>query len=147
MTINEFLQSMNASGKRSFEGLVGELLSQLTGVHFYAARSGDQGGRDGRAVTVWGGEIAYECKRYSNETTLRDRELLGELAQAQQRRPELDVWILAASREVTDQNREPLRELRQGPRDRRRAAGICTKRYRESRLPRGRLSTNSGEIR
>ncbi len=106
--INEFLQSLNASGKRSFEGLVGELLSQLTGVHFYAARSGDQGGRDGRAVITSGGEIAYECKRYSNETTLRDRELLGELAQAQQRRPELDVWILAASREVTDQNREPL---------------------------------------
>ena len=108
MTINEFLQSLNASGKRSFEGLVGELLSQLTGVDFYAARSGDQGGRDGRTVTISGGEIAYECKRYSNETTLKDRELLGGLAQAQQRRPELDVWILAASREVTDQNREPL---------------------------------------
>ena len=108
MTISEFLQSLNASGERSFEGLVGELLSQLTGIHFYAARSGDQGGRDGRAVTISGGEIAYECKRYSNETNLRDRELLGELAQAQQRRPELDVWILATSRDITDQNLEPL---------------------------------------
>jgi hypothetical protein len=51
------------------------------------------GGRDGRAAGVAGGEIVYECKRYSGETALRDRELLGELAQAHGRLLDLDVWI------------------------------------------------------
>ena len=108
MTINEFLQTLKPSGEGSFEALIGKLLGALTGLHFYVARSGDQGGRDGRAAGSAGGEIVYECKRYSAETSLRDRELLGELAQAQSRLPELDVWIIAASRDITDQNLEPL---------------------------------------
>lgn len=107
MTINEFLLSLKPAGDGSFEDLVGELLSALTGLRFYSARSGDQGGRDGRASGT-GGDIVFECKRYSAETSLKDRELLGELAQAHMRRPELDVWIIAASRAITDQNLEGL---------------------------------------
>jgi hypothetical protein len=104
MTIGEFLQSLKPSGDGSFEQLVGALLGALTGLRFYAARSGDQGGRDGRASGSAGGDIVFECKRYSGDTSLRDRELMGELAQAHLSLPELDVWIIAASREVTDQN-------------------------------------------
>ena len=108
MTINEFLLSLKPAGEGSFETLVGELLAALTGLRFYSARSGDQGGRDGRAFGAAGGDLVFECKRYSSETSLKDRELLGELAQAHLRRPELDVWIIAASRNVTDQNLEGL---------------------------------------
>lgn len=42
MTISVFLQSLKPNGKGSFEDLVGELLGALTGLRFYAARSGDQ---------------------------------------------------------------------------------------------------------
>lgn len=108
MTISDFLRSLKPSGDSSFEDLVGELLGALTGLRFFAARSGDQGGRDGRAYGSAGGGIVFECKRYSADTSLKDRELLGELAQAHIRLPELDVWIIAASREVTDQNLEGL---------------------------------------
>jgi len=104
MTINEFLQSLKPSGEGSFEDLIGELLGTLTGLRFYAARSGDQGGRDGRAAASAVGDIVFECKKYSGDTALRDRELIGELAQAYLRLPQLDLWIIAASREVTDQN-------------------------------------------
>jgi hypothetical protein len=104
VTISDFLQSLKPSGDGSFEDLVGALLGALTGLRFYAARSGDQGGRDGRASGSAGGDIVFECKRYSADTSLRDRELMGELAQAHVSLPELDVWIIAASREVTDQN-------------------------------------------
>lgn len=104
MTISSFLQSLRPSGDGSFEDLVGALLGALTGLRFYAARSGDQAGRDGRASGSAGGDIVFECKRYSGDTSLRDRELMGELAQAHVSLPELDVWIIAASREVTDQN-------------------------------------------
>jgi hypothetical protein len=93
MKISDFLHSLKPSGECSFENLVGKLLGALTGLRFFVARSGDQGGRDGRAVGVAGGEIVYECKRYSGETALRDRELLGELAQAHGRLLDLDVWI------------------------------------------------------
>jgi hypothetical protein len=108
MTISEFLQSLKPSGDGSFEDLVGALLGALTGLRFYAARSGDQGGRDGRASGSAGGDIVFECKRYSADTPLKDRELMGELAQAHVRIPELDVWVIAASRDVTDQNLEGL---------------------------------------
>jgi hypothetical protein len=108
VTISEFLQSLKPSGDGSFEDLVGALLGALTGLRFYAARTGDQGGRDGRASGSAGGDIVFECKRYSGDTSLRDRELIGELAQAHLSLPELDVWVIAASRKVTDQNLETL---------------------------------------
>jgi Restriction endonuclease len=104
MTISDFLQTLKSSGEGSFEDLVGELLEALTGLRFYAARSGDQGGRDGRASGPAGGYIVFECKRYSGDTALKDRDLMGGLAQAHISLPELDVWIIAASRDVTDQN-------------------------------------------
>jgi hypothetical protein len=104
MIISDFLQTLKSSGEGSFEDLVGELLEALTGLRFYAARSGDQGGRDGRASGPAGGYIVFECKRYSGDTALKDRDLMGGLAQAHISLPELDVWIIAASRDVTDQN-------------------------------------------
>ena len=111
MTISDFLQALKASGEGSFEDLVGELLEALTGLRFYAARSGDQRGRDGRAFGPAGGYIVFECKRYSGDTALKDRDLVGGLAQAHVSLPELDVWIIAASREVTDQNLSDLQSV------------------------------------
>ena len=108
MTINEFLLSLKSSGEGSFEDFVGELLGALTGLTFYAARSGDQGGRDGRAAGTSGGDIVFECKRYSSDTPFKRRELLGELLEAHDHLPDLDVWIFAASRDITDQNLESL---------------------------------------
>lgn len=110
MKISEFFQSLKASGENSFEHLIEQLLGTLTGLRFYTARSGDQGGRDGRTQGIAGGDIVFECKRYSADSPLRDRELIGELAQAHLRLPQLDLWIIVASREVTDQNLSGLEE-------------------------------------
>lgn len=110
MNISEFFQSLKPSGEGSFEALVGQLLEALTGLRFYAARSGDQAGRDGRTEGLAGGDIVFECKKYSGNNPLRDRELVGELVQAHLRLPHLDLWIIAASREVTDQNLSGLEE-------------------------------------
>lgn len=104
MTIPEFLHRLPAVGSGGFENLIGELLEALTGFRFHPARSGDQEGRDARAAGATGGTIVFECKRYAAGTPLKGRELVGELQQAHHALPQLDVWILAASREITDQN-------------------------------------------
>lgn len=104
MTISRFLNSLPPSGTESFEELVGELLTAVTGQRFRSARSGDQQGRDGRASAEEGGAIAFECKRYGEDSPIRDRDIAGGLQQAHESLPNLDVWILAASRRITDQN-------------------------------------------
>ena len=46
--------------------------------------------------------IAFETKRYTDTTKLNARELAGELFQVSQVVPDLDLWILAATKEVGD---------------------------------------------
>jgi hypothetical protein len=50
------------------------------------------------------------CKRYRPDSSLDARELAGELAQAIMSDPNLDLWVLAASRPVPDQKATALGE-------------------------------------
>lgn len=102
-SVAEILATLPATGARGFEGLVRRLLDELSGLHFHSARSGDQQGRDGRANRPTGGSIAFECKKYSSSSSLKGRGLIAELQQAHASLPNLDLWILAASREISDQ--------------------------------------------
>lgn len=52
--------------------------------------------------------LAIECKRYGHNTELNERELLGELVQVGRDIPDLDLWVLVASREVPSQLTESL---------------------------------------
>lgn len=101
--IGQILATLPASGARGFEGLVRQLLEELSGLRFHSARSGDQQGRDGRANRPKGGSVAFECKRYQASSSLKGRELLSELQQAHASLPSLDLWILATSRNISDQ--------------------------------------------
>ena len=99
----EHLRKILPAGKNGFEGLIARLLENLTGRHFYLARSGSQAGRDIRSDRHGGSIIAVECKRYGKETELNERELLAELVQASNDIPDLDLWVLVVSRDVPDQ--------------------------------------------
>lgn len=99
----EQLRKIAPSGKSGFEGLVAQLLGKLTAQHFYLARSGSQAGRDMRSDRYGGNIIAVECKRYGKSTELSERELLAELVQATSNIPNLDIWVLVASRDIPDQ--------------------------------------------
>lgn len=99
----EALRTLHPSGHRGFEGLVAKLLARLTGYKFFLAASGRQEGRDARATAEFGSQIAIECKRYARGTALDERELVAELTQAIRSIPQLDLWVLIASREVPDQ--------------------------------------------
>jgi hypothetical protein len=86
------LHLLRPSGPNSFEQLLCDLLSQLAGVPFrLATAGGPQGGADAFAPTG----IAMEAKRY-DATSLRERELRGELDQAADN-PDLELWALCTT--------------------------------------------------
>lgn len=105
----DILRNVRPSGPDGFEGLVALLLEALTGQHFNLAASGSQAGRDMSSSRLYSNVVAVECKRYSADTELSGRELLAELVQAAQSIPDLDTWVLVASREVPSQLEEALR--------------------------------------
>ncbi|MEQ9625642.1 hypothetical protein [Coleofasciculus chthonoplastes] len=103
------LRQLNATGGNGFEGLIAKLLEALTGQHFHLAQSGTQSGRDMSASRPNYNVIAVECKRYGKDTELNQRELLGEIVQVVQAIPDLDLWVLVASRDIPSQLEESLR--------------------------------------
>jgi hypothetical protein len=104
----DVLRELPPSGSGGFEGLVSSLLEALTGRHFSLARSGSQEGRDMSSRVPEANVVAVECKRYGRDTELDERQLLGEMVQATRDIPDLDLWVLVASREVPSQLLESL---------------------------------------
>jgi|TARA_R100000501_G_scaffold14778_1_gene26809 hypothetical protein len=103
------LRAIPASGKGSFENLVRDLLSRETGQRFTLAKSGPQGGIDAR--TDAGGHanvMAVETKRYGAQTPLPADETRSKLDDAASAHPDLELWILAASREIREPDRSNL---------------------------------------
>jgi len=103
------LRRLHHSGQHGFEGLIADLLKALTGKHFHLAQAGAQLGRDMSAGSQNADVIAVECKRYGEKTGLDERELLGELVQVARAIPDLDLWVLVASRDIPSQLHESLR--------------------------------------
>ena len=92
----EALLRLRPAGDRSFERLVADLLADLTEIPFRLSRAGDQDGVDALSAD----DVGLEVKRYEPERKLEERPLLGELDQAAQANPDLQVWILATTQEV-----------------------------------------------
>ncbi|WP_190555644.1 NACHT domain-containing protein, partial [Calothrix parietina] len=98
--LSDALRKLKPSGENSFEGLIAQLLQDLTGQRFYLAQSGSQEGRDISSRDYGSNVLAVECKRYSKNTKLDHRELSGELSQVRRSIPDLDIWVLVATRDV-----------------------------------------------
>jgi len=77
------LQSERCSAK--LENLAAALLGQLLGLSIPIAKSGFQHGGDAGPAGRQGRRFRIECKKYSDKTSLSDRELLGEIDQARAR--------------------------------------------------------------
>ncbi|WP_242139626.1 hypothetical protein [Sphingomonas sp. TREG-RG-20F-R18-01] len=105
----DLLRNIPASGVGSFENFVRDLLSRTTGRRVTVAKSGPQGGIDGRTgddrhATV----IGVETKRYGMETKLPLDEIKSKLRDAAATHADLDLWILVASREIKEPDRGSL---------------------------------------
>lgn len=106
--IDELCSQLRVGTSKQFEIVAVELLSELMGLPFFLARGGFQHGADGGTAGQQDRDIRVECKRYSDTTPLDDRELRGEIDDALARNPDLEAWILAATRPVDETTREKL---------------------------------------
>jgi len=104
------LRAIPASGTGSFENLVRDLLSRETGQRFTLAKSGPQGGVDARtAGDGFANVMGVETKRYGGQTRLPADETRSKLDDAAVAHPDLELWVLVASREVKEPDASDLR--------------------------------------
>ena len=72
------------------------------------AKSGFQHGADAGPAGQQGRRFRLECKKYSDNSSLSERELLGEIDQALARDEALEAWVLVATCRVSEQIRQSL---------------------------------------
>jgi len=98
----KLLRGLKPSGPNGFEGWVADALSELTGRAFRLVKPGPQGGAD-LLSTAAAGEalLTVEAKRFQEATQLPLDVLLAKVADLAQTRPEADLWMLVASRQVS----------------------------------------------
>ncbi|MCW6536311.1 restriction endonuclease [Sphingomonas lycopersici] len=110
LNLIESLRTLPPSGAESFEHLIRDLLSRATGRRFTIAKSGPQGGIDARTGadpdTI---QIGVEAKRYGQGTHLGLDELKSKLRDTAKAHSDLELWILAASREIAEPDAGALR--------------------------------------
>lgn len=94
------LLSLPATGETGVEGLVREALREITGVPFRLASSGSQHGIDGKAAYETDA-VCFECKLYG--APVPKDQVLSRIAEAPINNPEIDVWVLAATSQVSTQ--------------------------------------------
>lgn len=101
IALKQALQAESDYGK--FEDLAAALVGRMLDVPIAVAKSGFQHGGDAGPAGVLGRRFRLECKKYSDTTSLSDRELLGEIDHALARDDALEAWILVATRSVPEQ--------------------------------------------
>jgi len=107
----ECINSLKNTGPNGFEGLIRDLLERWTGQKFRLARSGSQSGKDATSENINGCVIAAEMKCYNRRTVFSSRMLSGELSEAVTSLPNLDLWVLASTKEIGDKEAQSLRVL------------------------------------
>lgn len=85
------------------ERLVGRLLGKVLEVPFRFARPGEQPGSDGGTRGPGQRAIKYEARRYKETTRLDERGIRGEIEQAVEDNPDLEAWVLATTKKVSEQ--------------------------------------------
>jgi hypothetical protein len=105
------LTALEAAGPAGFEGLMRDVLVELTDQPFFLAKSGPQGGSDVRSLPANFIRIGLEAKRYKKATALPLDQLKAKIIEAAHEVEPVDLWILAATREISVTDREGLRDV------------------------------------
>lgn len=105
------LRNLNATGPLGFEGVLRDFLEQLTHQKFRLQKSGVQAGVDGASDSFGNGlAIGFEGKRFRTKSLELD-ELKAKLHDAIDSWPELDLWLLAATAELSATTRKQLVDI------------------------------------
>lgn len=100
----ELKATLQADGSaHKFENLAAALVGQLLDIPIAVAKSGFQHGGDAGTAGQQNRRFRLECKKYNDDTSLSDRELLGEIDHALARDSALEAWILVSTRSVPEQ--------------------------------------------
>lgn len=108
LALESLQDSLQGMPPGKFERLIASLIGRLLNVRVLVARAGFQFGGDAGTVGMQGRHLRVECKRYQKSTPLDERELCGEVDHALERDPELEAWMLAIPRAVTEQEGQAL---------------------------------------
>ena len=65
--------------------------------------AGNQRGGDGGVSGAGGRHLIFEARRYSDDSRLDERGILGEIEQAIDRDPALEAWLLVTTQEAPEQ--------------------------------------------
>ena len=103
------LRNLEPTGELSFEALLADALSELTKRPFHVAKSGHQEGSDVRSEPYNLFQVGLEAKRYGSSSKLSLDALRHKITDAVAARRPVDLWILAATRSVSAQDREELK--------------------------------------
>lgn len=98
----EAMRNLRPSGEKSFEALIAQLFSRLSGTRIRLCKAGTQGGIDAIAETPF----AIEDKRYKDH--LDTGLLVGGLTRASRKYPHLQLWVLVATCEIGVQTADEL---------------------------------------
>ncbi|MBK5955813.1 hypothetical protein CCR92_17665 [Rhodospirillum rubrum] len=107
--LRDCLSKLPAAGENGFEGLLRDSVAKLIGRRLSLAKGGGaQGGSDMASAPYDDGPtIAIEAKRYG-PTRIRLDELKYKIGEAVERRPDLDIMVFGATREINANDRDAL---------------------------------------
>ncbi|MFZ6760398.1 hypothetical protein ACO0K9_24610 [Undibacterium sp. Ji50W] len=90
----------------TFERLAADLFCRLLGdVGVFVSKPGSQFGGDAGTAGLRRRSLRLECKRYKESTRLTPRELAGEVLEATLKDPQLEAWVLASTKAVSETER------------------------------------------
>lgn len=108
--LSSALTDLDAAGEGGFEGLIRDVFVEVTGMDFQLAKSGHQGGSDVRSAPSNTFAVGMEAKRYRPSTRLPVDQLKAKIVDAAHQANPVDLWTLAATREISATDREALHD-------------------------------------
>lgn len=95
----------------AFERLAADLFCRLLGdIGVSVSKPGSQFGGDAGTAGLRRRYLRLECKRYKESTHLSPRALAGEVMEAVLKDPQLEAWVLASTKKVSETERNIARD-------------------------------------
>jgi len=104
-------KELEGASADAFERLAADLFCRLIGdIGVSVSKPGSQFGGDAGTAGLRRRHLRLECKRYKDSTPLSPRSLAGEVMEAALKDPQLEAWVLASTKTVSETERTIARD-------------------------------------